>query len=109
MLQKQLEEFQRKLSQLTPEQRRLTEKLRNMSLNNLPASTVSVLTGGVTEKKEMCLKMREQLGVLEKETAAKLSEMDQYNKDMQELRESQRNSRQHLRSYGASKRTNGAN
>ncbi|XP_033972364.1 intersectin-2b isoform X2 [Trematomus bernacchii] len=90
MLQKQLEEFQRKLSQLTPEQRRLTEKLRNMSLNNLPASTVSVLTGGVTEKKGMCLKMREQLGVLEKETAAKLSEMDQYNKDMQELRESQR-------------------
>ncbi|KAL3065306.1 hypothetical protein OYC64_015474 [Pagothenia borchgrevinki] len=90
MLQKQLEEFQRKLSQLTPEQRRLTEKLRNMSLNNLPASTVSVLTGGVTEKKGMCLKMREQLGVLEKETAAKLSEMDQYNKDMQELRERQR-------------------
>ncbi|KAK1891225.1 hypothetical protein KUDE01_010053, partial [Dissostichus eleginoides] len=85
-----VQEFQRKLSQLTPEQRRLTEKLRNMSLNNLPASTVSVLTGGVTEKKGMCLKMREQLGVLEKETAAKLSEMDQYNKDMQELRESQR-------------------
>ncbi|XP_063737291.1 intersectin-2b isoform X2 [Eleginops maclovinus] len=90
MLQKQLEEFQRKLSQLTPEQRRLTEKLRNMSLNNLPASTVSALTVGVTEKKGTCLKMREQLGALEKETAAKLSEMDQYNKDMQELRESQR-------------------
>lgn len=42
-----------------------------------------MLTGGVMEKKGMCLKMREQLGVLEKETAAKLSEMDQYNKDMQ--------------------------
>uniref|UniRef100_A0A3B4GLD5 Intersectin 2b n=1 Tax=Pundamilia nyererei TaxID=303518 RepID=A0A3B4GLD5_9CICH len=37
-LQKQIEvcEFQRKLSHLTPEQKRLTEKLKNMSLNNLP-------------------------------------------------------------------------
>lgn len=30
------QEFQRKLSQLTPEQKRLTEKLKNMTLNNLP-------------------------------------------------------------------------
>lgn len=29
------QEFQRKLSQLTPEQKRLTEKLKNMALNNL--------------------------------------------------------------------------
>lgn len=28
--------FQRKLSQLTPEQKRLAEKLRNMTLNNRP-------------------------------------------------------------------------
>lgn len=31
-----VKEFQRKLSQLTPEQRRLTEKLKNMTVNNLP-------------------------------------------------------------------------
>ncbi|XP_029281824.1 LOW QUALITY PROTEIN: intersectin-2-like [Cottoperca gobio] len=78
VLQKQLEEFQRKLSQLTPEQRRLTEKLRNMS-----QSTMSTLNVVFTEKKGTCLKLREQLGVVEKDTAAKLSEMDQYNKDMQ--------------------------
>ena len=30
------QEFQRKLSQLTPEQKRLTEKLKNMALNNMP-------------------------------------------------------------------------
>lgn len=37
----------------------------------------------MTEKKGTCMKLREQLDVLEKETAAKLSELDQYNKDMQ--------------------------
>ncbi|KAM9861208.1 intersectin-2b isoform 2-T2 [Aulostomus maculatus] len=89
-LQKQLEEFQRKLSQLTPEQKRLTEKLKNMALNNLPVSTMSTLKLGVTEKRGTCMKLREQLEALEKETAAKLAEMDQYNKDMQDLRESQR-------------------
>ncbi|XP_040911658.1 intersectin-2b isoform X2 [Toxotes jaculatrix] len=89
-LHKQLEDFQRKLSQLTPEQKRLTEKLKNMTLNNLPVSTVATLKVGVTEKKSTCMKLQEQLEALEKETAAKLAEMDQYNKDMQELRESQR-------------------
>ncbi|KAK2854204.1 hypothetical protein Q5P01_006865 [Channa striata] len=89
-LHKQLEEFQRKLSQLTPEQRRLTEKLNNMALNNLPVSSMSALNVGVAEKKGTCMKLREQMEALEKETATKLAEMDQYNKDMQELRESQR-------------------
>lgn len=30
------QEFQRKLAQLNPERRRLSEKLKNMSLNNVP-------------------------------------------------------------------------
>lgn len=47
------------------------------------ASTVSTLKVSMTEKKGTCMKLREQLEVLEKETAAKLAEMDQYNKDMQ--------------------------
>lgn len=46
-------------------------------------STMSTLKVGVTEKKGTCTKLREHLGALEKETAAKLTEMDQYNKDMQ--------------------------
>ncbi|XP_035484514.2 intersectin-2b isoform X2 [Scophthalmus maximus] len=87
---RQLEELQRKLSQLTPEQKRLTEKLRNMALNNMPVSSMSTLKVSVSEKKGTCMKMREQLNALEKETAAKLTEMDRYNKDMQELGESQR-------------------
>uniref|UniRef100_A0A087Y0V7 Intersectin 2b n=2 Tax=Poecilia formosa TaxID=48698 RepID=A0A087Y0V7_POEFO len=89
-LQRQIEDFQRKLSQLTPEKKRLAEKLQNMSLNNLPASAMSNLKMGVTEKRGSCMKLRDQLEALEKETAAKLAQMDQYNKDMQELKESQR-------------------
>ncbi|XP_008298693.1 intersectin-2b isoform X2 [Stegastes partitus] len=89
-LHRQLEEFQRKLSHLSPEQKRLNEKLRNMGLNNLPVSSLSTLKRGVTEKNGKCMKLRDQMEALEKETAAKLAEMDQYNKDMQELRESQR-------------------
>lgn len=38
---------------------------------------------GVTEKKGACMKLNQQLEALEKETAAKLAEMDQYNKNMQ--------------------------
>lgn len=44
---------------------------------------MSTLKVGVTEKKSVCTKLRQQLEALEKETAAKLAEMDRYNKDMQ--------------------------
>ncbi|XP_069378408.1 intersectin-2b isoform X2 [Paralichthys olivaceus] len=80
---KQLEEFQRKLSQMTPEQKRLREKLKNMTLNNLPVSSMSTMKVSVSEKKGKCMKLRDQLETLEKETAAKLAEMDHYNKNVQ--------------------------
>lgn len=44
---------------------------------------MSTMKVAATEKKATCVKLREQLEALEKETAAKLSEMDQYNSDMQ--------------------------
>ncbi|XP_055086190.1 intersectin-2b [Periophthalmus magnuspinnatus] len=94
-IQMQLEEFQRKLAQLNPEQRRLSEKLKSMALN-VPASSVSTLKLNVTEKKGLCSKLRNQLDALEKETSAKLAEMDQYNKDLQELKESQRRQQEAL-------------
>lgn len=46
-------------------------------------STISALKIGTTEKKGTCMKLQEQLEALEKETAAKLADMDQYNKDIQ--------------------------
>uniref|UniRef100_A0A8C5GVI1 Intersectin-2-like n=1 Tax=Gouania willdenowi TaxID=441366 RepID=A0A8C5GVI1_GOUWI len=82
-LQKQLEEFQRKLHQLTPEQKRLSEKLKTMSVGNIPASTLSTLMVGVTEKRANCFKLQQQRDALEQDTAAKLAEMDQYNSEIQ--------------------------
>ncbi|KAM9410329.1 intersectin-2b isoform 2-T2 [Pholidichthys leucotaenia] len=89
-LHQQIEEFQRKLSHLTPEQKRLTEKLKSMTLNHTSVSTMSILKASVMEKKGECQKLRDELGTLEKQTAAKLAEVDQYNKDIQELRERQK-------------------
>uniref|UniRef100_A0A674BH63 Intersectin 2b n=1 Tax=Salmo trutta TaxID=8032 RepID=A0A674BH63_SALTR len=89
-LQRQLEEYQRKLSQLTPEQQRLSDKLRNMALNNLPVSTMSMLKRSASEKDGVCRKLKQQLDALENETAAKLADMDHYQNDIQDLRESQR-------------------
>ncbi|XP_014051926.1 intersectin-2 isoform X1 [Salmo salar] len=89
-LQRQLEEYQRKLSQLTPEQQRLSDKLRNMALNNLPVSTMSTLKRSASEKDGVCRKLKQQLDALENETAAKLADMDHYQNDIQDLRESQR-------------------
>uniref|UniRef100_A0A8C8LU22 Intersectin 2b n=1 Tax=Oncorhynchus tshawytscha TaxID=74940 RepID=A0A8C8LU22_ONCTS len=82
-LQRQLEEYQRKLSQLTPEQQRLSDKLRNMALNNLPVSTMSTLKRSASEKDGVCRKLKQQLDALENETAAKLADMDQYQNDIQ--------------------------
>uniref|UniRef100_A0A4W5K8W1 Intersectin 2b n=1 Tax=Hucho hucho TaxID=62062 RepID=A0A4W5K8W1_9TELE len=76
-LQRQLEEYQRKLSQLTPEQQRLSDKLRNMALNNLPVSTMSTLMRSASEKDGVCRKLKQQLDALENETIVKLAAMDQ--------------------------------
>ncbi|CAL1603896.1 unnamed protein product [Knipowitschia caucasica] len=95
-IQRQLEDFQRKLSQLTPEQRRLSEKLKSMALNSVAVSTGSNLKINVTEKKGVCLKLQDQLNALEKETSAKFAEMDQYNKDLQELKETQKRQQEAL-------------
>ncbi|XP_062292716.1 intersectin-2-like [Scomber scombrus] len=88
-LQIQFEDWQRKLSLLVPEQQKLTEKLRNINLNKLSSVTLTSLTGSVTEKSVNCRRLKDQLDTLERETTDKLSQMDQYNKELKELREKQ--------------------
>lgn len=44
---------------------------------------VSALKVGVSEAKGTCMKLRQKLGALEKETAAKIAEMDQCNNVLQ--------------------------
>lgn len=50
-------------------------------------STMSTLKVSVSEKKAMCVQLQQKLEALEKDTAAKLVQMDQFNKDMQVKRE----------------------
>uniref|UniRef100_A0A4W6EL34 Intersectin 2a n=1 Tax=Lates calcarifer TaxID=8187 RepID=A0A4W6EL34_LATCA len=75
-------DWQRKLSQLVPEQQRLTEKLRNINLNKLSSVTLTTLTASVTEKGVNCRRLKDQLDTLERETTDKLAQMEQYNKEL---------------------------
>ncbi|KAK3506610.1 hypothetical protein QTP70_011057 [Hemibagrus guttatus] len=89
-LQLQFEDVQRQLSNLAPEKQRLTEKLRDLTQTNDSCEEVNNVKRNKCEKDLSCRKLKEQLDALERETTAKLSEVERYNWDMKELRERQR-------------------
>ncbi|KAM6953998.1 intersectin-2-like [Aplochiton taeniatus] len=81
-LQSQFEEYQRKLSRLIPEQKILTERLRNSGLKKLPSLTLTARTTSVEEKGLSYRRLKDQLDTLERETTDKLAQMDQYNNEV---------------------------
>ncbi|XP_036728605.1 intersectin-2 isoform X5 [Balaenoptera musculus] len=81
-------EYQNKLIYLVPEKQLLNERIKNMQLSNTPDLGVGLLHKKSLEKEELCQRLKEQLDALEKETASKLSEMDSFNNQLKELRES---------------------
>ncbi|XP_068822063.1 intersectin-2 isoform X2 [Capricornis sumatraensis] len=87
-LQQELQEYQNKLIYLVPEKQLLNERIKNMQLSNTPDLGISLLHKKSLEKEELCQRLKEQLDALEKETASKLSEMDSFNSELKELRES---------------------
>ncbi|KAM9156493.1 intersectin-2 isoform 3-T4 [Pangshura tecta] len=87
-LQQQLQEYQNKLVHLVPEKQLLNERIKHMQLDNTPNTGISSVNKKFLEKEELCQRLREQLNALEKETASKLSEMDTFNNQLKELRES---------------------
>ncbi|XP_060025714.1 intersectin-2 isoform X4 [Lagenorhynchus albirostris] len=87
-LQQELQEYQNKLIYLVPEKQLLNERIKNMQLSNTPDLGVGLLHKKSLEKEELCQRLKEQLDALEKETASKLSEMDSFNNQLKELRES---------------------
>ncbi|KAG8580072.1 hypothetical protein GDO81_007120 [Engystomops pustulosus] len=90
-LQQQLQEYQSKLSFLLPEKQALNEKMKQLQLVKPPDSSTSSFLGihkKNMEKDGLCQRLREQLDALEKETSAKLSEMDTFSNQLKELRES---------------------
>ncbi|XP_033874350.3 intersectin-2 isoform X1 [Acipenser ruthenus] len=88
-LQQQLENYQKKLTQLVPEQQMLTERLKNTNLNNVQTTPLTTLMKSRSEKDGSCRMLKEQLDALEKETSSKLTEMEVFNKELKELRQSQ--------------------
>ncbi|KAF6321229.1 intersectin 2 [Rhinolophus ferrumequinum] len=87
-LQQELQEYQNKLIYLVPEKQLLNERIKNMQLGNTPDLGMGLLHKKSLEKEELCQRLKEQLDALEKETASKLSEMDSFNNQLKELRES---------------------
>ncbi|KAK6294828.1 hypothetical protein J4Q44_G00340540, partial [Coregonus suidteri] len=88
-LQTQLEDYQRKLCLLVPQKQRLTERLKNMGCNNIPAVAMTSVGGSVAEKGVACRRLKDQLDALERETTDKLAMMDHYQQDIKDLRERQ--------------------
>ncbi|XP_032209058.1 intersectin-2 isoform X4 [Mustela erminea] len=87
-LQQELQDYQNKLIYLVPEKQLLNERIKNMQLGNTPDLGIDLLHKKSLEKEELCQRLKEQLDALEKETASKLSEMDSFNNQLKELRES---------------------
>uniref|UniRef100_A0A673FYI2 Intersectin-2-like n=1 Tax=Sinocyclocheilus rhinocerous TaxID=307959 RepID=A0A673FYI2_9TELE len=81
-------QFERQLSRLAPEMQCLTERILHLSQNN-SSPLINDVKQSVCEKDLSCRKLKEQLDVLEKETTAKLSQMEQYNREIKELRQRQ--------------------
>ncbi|XP_068136346.1 intersectin-2 isoform X2 [Hyperolius riggenbachi] len=90
-LQQQLQEYQNKLSSLVPEKQALNEKITQMQMLTSSDNTNTGYFGihkKTAEKDGICQRLREQLDALEKETSSKLKEMDSFNNQLKELRES---------------------
>ncbi|XP_048062731.1 intersectin-2a isoform X3 [Megalobrama amblycephala] len=87
-LQLQFEEIQRQLIRFGPEKQRLTDRLQHLTQNN-SSPLINDVIQSVCEKDLSCRKLKEQLDVLERETTAKLSQMEQYNREIKELRQRQ--------------------
>ncbi|GAA6088556.1 intersectin-2a isoform X1 [Tachysurus ichikawai] len=81
-LQLQFEDVQRQLSSLAPEKQILTERLRELMQTNASCAEVNNVKRNKCEKDLSCRKLKEQLDALERETTAKLSEVERYNRDM---------------------------
>ncbi|XP_051732084.1 intersectin-2a isoform X3 [Ctenopharyngodon idella] len=87
-LQLQFEEIQRQLIRFGPEKQQLTDRLLHITQNN-SSPLINDVKQSVCEKDLSCRKLKEQLDVLERETTAKLSQMEQYNREIKELRQRQ--------------------
>uniref|UniRef100_A0A3B3S449 Intersectin-1 n=1 Tax=Paramormyrops kingsleyae TaxID=1676925 RepID=A0A3B3S449_9TELE len=86
-LQRQLQESQQWLSQLIPEKQSLNDQLKQVQQNSLHRDTLASLRKALDAKESTRQQLKSQLDVVEKETRAKMQEMDAFNTQLKELRE----------------------
>uniref|UniRef100_A0A3P8N8J4 Intersectin-1 n=1 Tax=Astatotilapia calliptera TaxID=8154 RepID=A0A3P8N8J4_ASTCA len=87
LLQQQLQDSQQWLGRLIPDKQSLNEQLKQVQQNSLHRDSLSSLQKAVEQKEMSRQQLREQLDAVEKETRAKLLEIDAFNTQLKELRE----------------------
>lgn len=87
LLQQQLQDSQQWLGRLIPDKQTLNEQLKQVQQNSLQRDNLSSLQKAVEQKETSRQQLREQLDAVERETRAKLLEIDAFNTQLKELRE----------------------
>ncbi|KAG8450212.1 hypothetical protein GDO86_002741 [Hymenochirus boettgeri] len=86
-LQQQLQESQQLLGKLIPEKQSLNDQLKQVQQSSLHRDSLLTIRRAL-DAKEICRQeLRDQLDEVEKETRAKLQEIDVFNNQLKELRE----------------------
>lgn len=87
LLQQQLQDSQQWLGRLIPDKQSLNDQLKQVQQNSLHRDSLSSLQKAVEQKETSRQQLREQLDAVERETRAKLLEIDAFNTQLKELRE----------------------
>ncbi|XP_026210649.1 intersectin-1 isoform X2 [Anabas testudineus] len=87
VLQQQLQDSQQWLGRLIPDKQSLNDQLKQVQQNSLHRDSLSSLQKAVEQKETSRQQLREQLDAVERETRAKLLEIDAFNTQLKELRE----------------------
>ncbi|XP_055558594.1 intersectin-1 isoform X2 [Falco biarmicus] len=86
-LQQQLQESQQMLGRLIPEKQLLNDQLKQVQQNSLHRDSLLTIKRALEAKELARQQLRDQLDEVEKETRAKLQEIDIFNNQLKELRE----------------------
>ncbi|XP_076598348.1 intersectin-1 isoform X3 [Chaetodon auriga] len=87
LLQQQLQDSQQWLGRLIPDKQSLNDQLKQVQQNSLHRDSLSSLQKAVEQKESSRQQLRDQLDAVERETRAKLLEIDAFNTQLKELRE----------------------
>ncbi|XP_074889868.1 intersectin-1 isoform X3 [Buteo buteo] len=86
-LQQQLQESQQMLGRLIPEKQLLNDQLKQVQQNSLHRDSLLTIKRALEAKELARQQLRDQLDEVEKETRSKLQEIDIFNNQLKELRE----------------------